>query len=206
MTAEGSTRAERKEQTRRALLDRALELATDRGFGAVSLREVARGAGLVPTAFYRHFSSLDDLGLAVVTEAGRVLGDAVRDLERAPRAHVAIEILVGHVRENPALFGFLARERRGGVPAVRHAIAAETTLAVRDVTVALSRAPQLRAWSAEELDTAAALLVDLLLETVAALDEAPDDRAARAVAERATRQVRLILVGVRGWEPRETPA
>lgn len=207
MTSEGSTRAARKEQTRRALLDQALDLGIERGFGAVSLREVARGAGLVPTAFYRHFTSLDDLGLALVIEAARALRTTVREIERAARPSAAVEILAGHVRQNPSLLGFLARERHGGAAAVRHAIAAETTLVVRDVTVTLSRAPRLRDWSAEDLDTAAALLVDLLLETIAALDEATDRHTTRLVTqnlitERATRQLRLVLLGISGWRPR----
>ncbi|HEY5855757.1 MAG TPA: TetR family transcriptional regulator [Aldersonia sp.] len=202
MTSEGSTRAARKEKTRRALLDQALDLGTARGFGAVSLREVTRGAGLVPTAFYRHFTSLDDLGLALVTEAARTLRTTVREIERAARPSAAVEILAGHVHQNPSLLGFLARERHGGAPAVRHAIADETTLVVRDVTVTLSRAPQLREWSAEDLDTAAALLVDLLLETVAALDESTDARTTHLVTQRATRQLRLVLLGISGWRPR----
>ncbi|MFA9204327.1 MAG: hypothetical protein ACEQSD_10050, partial [Flavobacteriales bacterium] len=51
-----SLRDERKQQTRQALLDAALGLSTaGRSFSIISLREVAREAGLVPTAFYRHF-------------------------------------------------------------------------------------------------------------------------------------------------------
>ena len=60
------TRGERKERTRRAILDAALELSEEQTFAALSLRQVAREVGIVPTAFYRHFASLDDLGLALV--------------------------------------------------------------------------------------------------------------------------------------------
>ena len=41
-----------------------------RGFGSLSLREVARCAGIVPTGFYRHFDDMDALGLALVAEVG----------------------------------------------------------------------------------------------------------------------------------------
>ena len=58
-----SIRDERKQQSRQALLDAALRLSTSgRSFSSISLREVAREVGLVPTAFYRHFQDMDHLG------------------------------------------------------------------------------------------------------------------------------------------------
>ena len=35
-------------------------------FASISLREVAKTAGLVPTSFYRHFGDMEELGLAMV--------------------------------------------------------------------------------------------------------------------------------------------
>ena len=56
-----SIREERKQQSRQALLNAALQLSTSgRSFARISLREVTRQVGLVPTAFYRHFDDLDD--------------------------------------------------------------------------------------------------------------------------------------------------
>ena len=65
-----SPRAEQKQQTRHALMDAARSLMdSGRGFGSLSLREVSRTAGIVPTGFYRHFQDMDELGLALVAEA-----------------------------------------------------------------------------------------------------------------------------------------
>lgn len=62
-----SIRDERKQQSRQALLDAALRLSTSgRSFSSISLREVAREVGLVPTAFYRHFQDMDELGKELV--------------------------------------------------------------------------------------------------------------------------------------------
>ena len=63
------TRGERKGRTRRAILDAALRLSGDTTLAAVSLRQVAKEVGIVPTAFYRHFASIDELGLAPLHEA-----------------------------------------------------------------------------------------------------------------------------------------
>ena len=61
------SRQEQKERTREAILNAALDLSRDHGFAQISLRQVAREAGIVPTAFYRHFRSKVD-GLVVEME------------------------------------------------------------------------------------------------------------------------------------------
>lgn len=49
------------------LINAALKLAAKRrSLQALGLRELAREAGLNPNTFYRHFKSLDDLGLALI--------------------------------------------------------------------------------------------------------------------------------------------
>ena len=48
----------------------ALELVAEgQHFSSLSLREVAKRAGVVPNAFYRHFKSLDELGLDALSLA-----------------------------------------------------------------------------------------------------------------------------------------
>ena len=72
------SREERKEATRRAIVDAALHLLAERGFSALSLREVTREAGIVPAAFYRHFESMETLGLVLIDESFRSLRDMLR--------------------------------------------------------------------------------------------------------------------------------
>ncbi len=72
-------RAEQKQLTRHALLDAARQLMeSGRGFGSLSLREVAKSAGIVPTGFYRHFSDMDELGLALVCEVDETFRQSIR--------------------------------------------------------------------------------------------------------------------------------
>src|SRR5690554_7398676 len=64
-------------------MDAALaQLSADRGFGSLSLREVAREAGIAPTSFYRHFAELDELGLALVDEGGVALRQLMRQARK----------------------------------------------------------------------------------------------------------------------------
>ena len=79
-TEEGAARPERKTGTRKALLQAALTLVGEgRSFTSLGLREIARQAGVVPNAFYRHFRNTDELGLELVDEMGITLRRLLRE-------------------------------------------------------------------------------------------------------------------------------
>ena len=69
---------------RRALLDAALGLIEKQGAEALSLRAVARRAGVSTAAPYRHFPSREALLAAVAEEGFRLLGEQMR---RTTAAH-----------------------------------------------------------------------------------------------------------------------
>ncbi|WP_349239504.1 TetR family transcriptional regulator [Nocardia sp. CC201C] len=202
MSEQAATRVERKERTRAALLEGTLALAADRGFAALSLREIARSAGIVPTAFYRHFTSLDELGATLVDQGVRELRLALRELRRTPDARLAetVRFVFEQVDGKEDLYGFLLRERHGGSAALRGAISVELQLIVRELVVDLSRIRALDAWSHDDLELAA----DLIVSTVAAriadyITAAPHDHT--HLIDTAVRQVRLISLGMSAWRP-----
>ncbi|WP_375493812.1 TetR family transcriptional regulator [uncultured Jatrophihabitans sp.] len=205
-SAHSGSRAERKQHTRRRLLDVTLRLIADRSLAGISLREVAREAGIVPTAFYRHFASMDDLGMELVDESMRPLRQGIREARRDRVANGdiiadTVAILSKQVRDNPDQFRFLMHERYGGVPAVRRSIAAELQLFTSDLTVDLSRLTVGLDWTTEDLEMAAGLMVMAMLGTVMELLDGdgrfPED--IDAVLERARRQLRLITLGMGAW-------
>ena len=63
----------KKEKTSQALIQAALQLSAEDGYASLSLRSVARKAGIAPTSFYRHFRDMDELGLSIVDQAANVL-------------------------------------------------------------------------------------------------------------------------------------
>ncbi|SUE13470.1 tetr family transcriptional regulator [Rhodococcus gordoniae] len=204
-----TTRAERKERTRQALLDAALDLSADRGLGGVSLREVARHAGIVPTAFYRHFSSMDELGVTLAADTMRVLRRLLRDARRTPGpsgARQSLDVLVQQVRAHKATFRFLARERHGGVPEVAAAISVELRLLTSELAADLGRSPGFDDWQFDDLEMAADLLVTAMLDFVLDLlaVERPGSAQETEVVTRAEKQMRLILLGTAAWRPRRT--
>lgn len=200
------TRSEQKERTRVALLDAALRLLEGKSFGSLGLREVAREAGVVPTAFYRHFDSMEELGLALIDDSFRTLRRMIREARSEPLAyeHVirsSVEILVQHVHAHELHFRFVARERSSGMPALRQAIRAEIRLFSSELATDLARFPFLDRWSTEDLGVLATLIVNTMVSTAEEIVEAPRGRpqAEREIVRRAEKQLLLIALGVPAW-------
>ncbi|HEV7192994.1 MAG TPA: HTH-type transcriptional repressor FabR [Jatrophihabitantaceae bacterium] len=200
------SRAERKERTRQNLLDVTLALIASRSLASISLREVARDAGIVPTAFYRHFESMDELGVELVDESMRPLRQMIREARRGQAAHSdiiksTVDVLGSHVRSHPAQFRFLTRERYGGIAAVRRAIDTELRLFTSELTVDLARLTTGFDWTSEDLEMAADLMVQAMLATVMNLLEVDQRRVddERTILDRAERQLRLIALGMGAW-------
>lgn len=178
-------------------------------FDSLSLRRITRAAGVVPAAFYRHFASMDALGLTLVEDSFRTLRAMLRAAREGdlPPEHIvrrSVEILTQHVRAHRQHFLFIARARSTGNPILRHAIRAEIRLITSELATDLARFPILREWSTEDLLTLAALLVGTMISTVEAMLEIPGAAASEAEAaiERsAERQLLMILVGVPHWHP-----
>ena len=203
------TRGERKEQTRRAILDAALDLSEEQTFAALSLRQVAREVGIVPTAFYRHFASLDDLGLALVEESFASLRAMLRAVRRGDPSFDQIidrslDVLVEHVHAQRGHFAFIARERAAGPVLVREEIRHQIELFERELATDLARIPGTDAWSSEDLQVLADLIVTSVVATAEEVIRARPDTESRIVA-RARTQLRMVLVGALNWRSREQP-
>jgi AcrR family transcriptional regulator len=183
------------------------------GFDSLSLRRVARAAGVVPTAFYRHFASMDELGLALVEESVLALRSMLREARQGgpdPEHLIArsVEILVTHVREHRRHFAFMAHARASGNVVLRHAIRAETRLFASELATDLSRFQILRDWTTADLQMLAGLFVDTMIATIDAILEAsnrgtgagaPAGEAEAQIARQAERQLRLIALAIPHW-------
>lgn len=205
-TAGPETRAERKERTRRAILDATLRLCEDSSLVALSLRQVAREVGIVPTAFYRHFDSIEELGLALVEESFASLREMLRDVRRSDPTYAdiidsSVRVLGEHVHSQHAHFAFIFRERVAGPPAVRSAIRHQVELVERELATDLARLTDPASWSTEDLRVLSNLIVTAMVGTAEALATARPGGEA-AIADQARTQLRMMLVGALGWRSR----
>lgn len=206
--AEPTSRIERKERTRRAILDAALELSGESTLAALSLRQVAKQVGIVPTAFYRHFDSIEALGLALVDESFASLRTMMRDIRRgdpglADIVDNSVEILVEHVHRRRAHFAFIARERAAGPPGVRAEIGRQIELFERELATDLARLPGATTWAPGDLRVLANLIVTAMVATAESiLGAAGRLDVERALIDQARVQLRMVLVGALNWRSR----
>jgi AcrR family transcriptional regulator len=190
------------------LLEAALrQLSAERGFSSLSLREVAREAGIAPTSFYRHFADLDSLGMALVDEAGESLRRLMREARKHTHGEVgvirsSVETFMEFLGHNAELFYLLSRERAVGSECMRDAIRREVGLFIDDLATDLTLESQARSVPVKDIPLVAEAMVTIVFnEGLEALDAPPRER--RAAAERMIRQLRMIALGAEAMAQRE---
>jgi AcrR family transcriptional regulator len=203
-TRPSSTRLAGKELTRQALVRAALKLLSDNSFDSLSLREVTREAGITPTAFYRHYDDMEELGLVLVEESFESLGDMVKDARaQSPfdedTINRSLAVVVRHMHDHTAHFRFIARERYGGVRRLRRAIKSALHLFADELAIDLVVVPGVDNWTADDRRMLAGVITETIIAMVAELLEAGADEEPSIVA-RTERQLRLISLGVPAWD------
>ena len=131
-----------KEKTSQALIDAALDLCAEEGYASLSLRSVARKAGIAPTSFYRHFREIDEMGVEMAVQAKIVLEDClVRALKKMTfsafkksddpaflikavdqNTRPFVETFLSCFKKNRLLLHFFFQERTGNSEPLRSAI------------------------------------------------------------------------------------
>lgn len=200
--AVGQSRAESKQQTRQALLEAALAAMADKSFDSLSLREIAKAAGVVPTAFYRHFESTEELGLVLVDDAFRALRRMMRVAREAPLPHEelvrrSVETFAHYVKAHSAYFRFVVRERFGGSAVLRAAIRNEIRAFVSELAIDLARFSPLDRWKTPDLQMLAALLVTTMVGAVERLLDADvrGEEALGEIVQLTEKHLQLVLAG-----------
>lgn len=190
-------RQEQKLRTRRSIIEAAfLLLDEQRSLSSISLREVARAAGIAPTSFYRHFKDIDELGLTLVDEAGL----ALRQLMRQARVRIAsgggvintsVDTFMEFITANNNVFRLLLREHTGTSMAFRAAVLREIkhfNVELTDYTISTTGLPYKIA------NLQAEAMVKLVFSAGAeALDASAEQKA--NVAERVKLQLRFVVNG-----------
>lgn len=178
-----------------------------RHFDSLGIREVTRQAGVVPTSFYRHFRSMDDLGLQLVDELGLVL----RRMMREARANVSqanklidesVDIFISHGRANQSFFLFMAQGLAGESRAVQEGIRSEIRFFASELANDLRRLKLVDHLNDGDLE----MVCDLVVRTVAfSLTDllrvsADDDHQVEQIRKRTIRFLQLIFVGANHWQ------
>lgn len=210
-----SVRDERKQQSRQALLDAALKLSTSgRSFSTISLREIAREVGLVPTAFYRHFEDMDNLGQVLVAQVAQRLKLIVLQLRQGyldledTKTKTSIKLFLQAVDHSPQDWIFLIAERWGGSNTVRNDIAREIEIIIRDLAQDLSDTHSFKhIQSVDDLNVMSSILINLSFTWAMAWLTLTSQYSGQDLVQRqqqyieqVSTEIKLLFRGIANWE------
>ncbi len=191
------SRQEQKLKTRQNIIHAAfLLLDENRSLSAISLREVAREAGIAPTSFYRHFKDMDELGLTLVDEAGLALRQLMRQARRRIASgggviHTSVETFMEFIAANKNVFRLLLREHTGTSSAYRLAVFREIQHFIDELTDYIIEQQGLEyACAYLQADAMVRLVFSAGAE---ALDA--DEKLRSEIGERVKAQLRFVQIG-----------
>lgn len=202
------SRSERKAVTHRALLNAALTLVGEgRSFSGIALRELARQAGMVPNAFYRHFRNTDELGLELVEEMGITLRRLLREarqvnVEHGSMVRRSVKVYQDYVKANRLQFLFISSERSGGSRVLRLAIRNDVTHFTNEMAQDFRALGLYRELPTPRLQMVCGLIVMTMLAAATDILDLPPDQPLleNEMAENFVRQLKIILLGASAWD------
>ncbi|OOR91181.1 TetR family transcriptional regulator [Moraxella caviae] len=223
----GLSREQKKRQTRQAFFNAVLDLCmTGQGYSSISLRQVTREVGVVPTAFYRHFADMEALGKALVEdELGGVLAMLREHMQLGRKRSFdrqiakSVQLFFKAVDAQPRYWQFIASERFGGSEAVRRAISDQISVFAKIMSDDLALQPAFahinsydRYLLAETgVNLSFSWIIDWLeLSYSSDLDDDENERPSSEITRqkqemlhRCTRQMQMLLYGAYNWKSSE---
>ena len=186
--------------TREDIVAAALKLVgPQRSVSSLSLREVAREAGIAPNSFYRHFHDMDELAVALIELAGRSLRHIIGAARKRARTDASvvrssIEVFVAQLRSDDRLLHILLREGNVGSDAFKQAVERQLTFFEEELTHDLIRLARAERTGLYEPALTAKAITRLVFAIGATGMDLPDERQAE-LTEQLIQMVRMIVAG-----------
>lgn len=197
---EAETSSRRTQVTAQDLMDAAVRLlGTHRSVSTLSLREIAREAGIAPNSFYRHFRDVDELTVALIDQAGRALRGIIREarqrlsMERSA-IRTSVEAFMDQLDADEKYLQVLLREMSTGSDAFRQAVERELTYFEDELRDELERMEKLTGHATFEPALTAKAITRLVVAMGAsAASQSLDQRA--ELIDQTVIMIRMIMVG-----------
>ena len=202
MTAKKS-REQQKQETRQNIINAAFAcLDAEKSLSSLSLREIARNAGIAPTSFYRHFKDVNDLGMTLVDGAGLMLRQLMRSARRritkdSNAIDTSVDTFMEFINENKNIFRVLLREHTGTSAEFRSAVRREIQHFIKELSDYIMHRQKI---SQQLADLQSEAMVMIVFSAGAqALDAQPNQQ--YVIAEKVKYQLMFVQLGVRQFKP-----
>ena len=175
-----------------------------RSISTLSLREIAREAGIAPNSFYRHFRDIDELAIALIELAGtslrKVLSEArQRATTRRSVVQTSIEVFMEQLSIDDGFLPILLREGRAGSTAFKQAVDRQLCFFEDELQRDLVRLAALRDQTLHEPALAARAITRLVFAMAPVAMDLPPQEQEKMMAEMMT-MIRMILAGAQAIE------
>ncbi len=182
------------------LIEAALALVgPHRSVSTLSLREVARRAGIAPNSFYRQFRDMDELAIALIDRAGSslraIIGQArQRATTESSIVRASVETFMRQLRSDEKLLHILMREGTVGSPAFKAAVDRQLTFFEDELRQDLVRVAEASRRGLHDPATTAKAITRLVFAMGSTAMDLPTERQTE-VTEQVITMVRMILLG-----------
>lgn len=191
--------------TKEELFQAALNLiGPQKSISSLSLREVAREAGIAPNSFYRHFKDIDELAIELIDRAGIVLRQILHEARlQASRQNSiirsSVEVFIAQLDADEGNLSLLLREGYTGSKSYKQAVERQLNYFQQELQDDLIRLERLNNKKLFHPDIAAKAITQLVFNMGAnVIDMPPEDR--KEIAEQTMIMIRMILEGARHLE------
>jgi TetR/AcrR family transcriptional regulator, fatty acid biosynthesis regulator len=193
--------AGRKAQiSREDIIQAALQLlGPHRSVSSLSLREIAREAGIAPNSFYRQFRDVDELAVALIERAGeslrRIIGEArLRANSERSVVRSSVEAFMEQLQADDKLLHILLGEGTVGSDAFKQAVDRQLNFFEEELCRDLVRFASVNGQGLHEPGLTAKAITRLVFAMGATAMDLPGPQLA-GLTEQTIVMVRMILVG-----------
>jgi len=182
------------------LLTAALTLVgPHRSVSTLSLREVAREAGIAPNSFYRHFRDIDELAVALIEKAGTALRVIIREarlraVQERSVVRSSVEVFIQQLQTDDNYLHLLLREGTVGSDAFKEAVEKQLHYFEEELCVDLVRLAELKGTGIHRPDLVARAITRLVFAVGGSAMDLAVTEHERIIDELAT-MVRMIIRG-----------
>ena len=176
-------------------------IGPQKSISSLSLREIAREAGIAPNSFYRHFRDIDELAIALIDRAGLVLRKIIREARlQAVLQHSiirsSVEVFIQLLDADEGYLGLLLRESYTGSTSYKLAVDRQLNFFQQELQEDLIRLEQMNNSKISHADIAAKAITQLVFNMGAKVIDLPAEQRIE-VAKQTMLMIRMILTGAR---------